>query len=100
MFLEDSQDELMVHSKKREDYIHHLRKFFEICRLYNASLNPRKCLFDVTQGKLLVHILCKKGIYIDPERVREINDLKPPKSKKGVDSFFRKINFVRRFVPN
>jgi hypothetical protein len=32
------------------------------------------------------------------ERVKEINDLKPPTSKKGVHSFFGKINFVPRFV--
>jgi hypothetical protein len=99
-FMEDYQDDLMVHSKKREDHIHHLRKVFERCRLYGVSLNPKKCLFIVTQGKLLGHIVCKEGIYIDPERIKEINELNPPTSKKGVQSFFSKINFVRRFVPD
>jgi hypothetical protein len=42
----------------------------------------------------------KEGIYIDPERVNAINDLNPPTSRKGVQSFFGKINFVRRFVPD
>jgi hypothetical protein len=44
--------------------------------------------------------VCKEGIYIDPERVKDINELNPPSSKKGVQSFFGKINFVRRFVPD
>jgi hypothetical protein len=44
--------------------------------------------------------VCKEGIYIDPERVKAINELNPPSSKKGVQSFFGKINFVRRFVPD
>jgi hypothetical protein len=57
-------------------------------------------LVRLTQGKLLGHIVCNEGIYIDPERVKEINDLNPPTSKKGVQSFFDKINFVRRFVPD
>ena len=52
----------------------------------------------VAQGKLLGHIVCKKDIYIDLERVKEINYLNPPTYKKGVQSFFDKINFVRRFV--
>jgi hypothetical protein len=98
-FLEDYQDDLTVHSKKREDHIHHLREDFERCRLYDISLNSRKCLFVVTQGKLLGHVVCKEGIYIDPERIKEINDLNPTTSKKGVQLFFGKINFVRRFVP-
>jgi hypothetical protein len=36
----------------------------------------------------------KEGIYIDPERIKEINDLNPPTSRKGVQYFFGKINFV------
>jgi hypothetical protein len=77
-----------------------LRKVFERCRLYGVSLNPKKCLFIVTQGKLLGYIVCKEGIYIDLERVKAINELYPSTSKKEVQSFFGKINFVRRFVPD
>jgi hypothetical protein len=99
-FMDDYQYDLTMNSNKREDHIHHLRKVFERCRLYDVSLNPKKCLFVVTQGKLLGHIVCKEWIYIDPERVKAINELNPPTSKKGVHSFFGKINFVRRFVPD
>jgi hypothetical protein len=77
-----------------------MRKVFGRCRLYGVSLNPKKCLFVVTQGKLLGHIVCKEGIYIDPGRVKYINEIKPSSSKKGVQSFFGKINFVRIFVPD
>jgi hypothetical protein len=97
-FMEYYQYELIVHSEERGDHIHHLRKVFDKSRLYGVSLNPKKCLFVVTQEKLLVHILCKEGIYIDPERLKVINELNPPSSKKLVQSFFGKINFVRRFV--
>ena len=96
----DYQDNLIVHSKIRDDHIHHLRKLFDRCKLYGVSLNPKKCLFVVTQGKLLGHIVCKEGIYIDPERVKSINEINTPSSKKGVQSFFGKINFVRTFVPD
>jgi hypothetical protein len=83
-FMEDYQDNLIVHLKTRDDHIHHLRKVFERCRLYGVSLNPKKCLFIVTQGKLLGHIVCKEGIYIDPKRVKAIHELNPLTSKKGV----------------
>jgi hypothetical protein len=56
-FMVDYQYYLKVHSNKREDHIHHLRKVFERCRLYEVSLNPKKCLFVVNQGKLLGHIV-------------------------------------------
>jgi hypothetical protein len=57
IFMENYQDDLTVHSKTRSDHIHHLRIDFERCRLYGVSLNPKKLLFIVTQGKLLGHIV-------------------------------------------
>jgi hypothetical protein len=93
----DYQDDLIVHSKTRNEDIHHLRQVFERCRLYGVSLNLKKCFFVVVEGKLLGHIFCKEGIYIVPERVRDINELNPPSSKKGVRSVFGKINFVEIF---
>jgi hypothetical protein len=97
-FMEDYQDDLIVHSNTRGDHIHHLRNFFDQCSLYDVSLNKKKCLFVVAQGKLLGHIVCKEGIYIDPEIFKAINELNPLSSKKGVQSFFVKINFAGRFV--
>jgi hypothetical protein len=97
--MEDYQDELTIHLKKRGDRIHHLRKVFDRCRLYCVYLNPKKRLFFLAQGKLLGHIVCKEWIYIDPKKVKSINELNSPSSNKGVQSFFGKINFVRRFVP-
>jgi hypothetical protein len=99
-FMEEYQDCLIMHSKTRGDHIHHLRKVFDRCRLYGVSLNPKKCLFVVTQEKILGHIVCREGIYIDLERVKSINELNTLSSKEGVQLFFDKINFVRNFVPN
>ena len=77
-----------------------MRKVFDRCRLYGVSLNPKKCLFVVTQEKILGHIVCREEIYIDLERVKSINELNTLSSKEGVQLFFDKINFVRNFVPN
>jgi hypothetical protein len=44
------------------------------------------------------HIVKKEGIYIHPNRLKAINELNPPTSKKGVQSFFGKTIFVKRFV--
>jgi hypothetical protein len=46
------------------------------------SLNPRKSIFGVTQGKLLGHIISDSGISIDPKRVTAILNIQSPTSKK------------------
>ena len=59
-------DEVTIFSKKREEHDFHLKHIFECCKKYGISLNPKKCVFIVTEGKLLGHVISKKGISIDP----------------------------------
>jgi hypothetical protein len=93
-------DEVMVYSKNREEHIQHLTHIFERCRKYGISLNPKKTIFGVEEGKLLGHIISQVGIHIDPERIKAIAQLPLPHNKKAMQSFFGQINFVRKFTPD
>jgi hypothetical protein len=92
-------DDVIVFSKRKKDHLSHLRVVLERCRKFGISLNPKKSVFAVEQGKLLGFIVYKDGMIIDPERTQAIAKLPPPSSKKVMQSFLGKINFVRRFVP-
>ena len=46
------------------------------------------------------HIVLAEGARIDSSRVEAIQALSLPRSKKEVQSFLGKINFLRRFVSN
>ncbi|XP_060195081.1 uncharacterized protein LOC132624294 [Lycium barbarum] len=52
---------------------------------HNLKLNPAKCAFGVPAGKLLGFIVSRKGIELDPSKIKAIQDLPPPKSKKDKD---------------
>jgi hypothetical protein len=69
------QDDLTVYSKNRSDHIDHLRKNFDRCRSLGISLNPKKSILGVFEGKLLGHIVSKEGVRIDPERVKGIMEI-------------------------
>jgi hypothetical protein len=58
-------DDVIVYSKSREYHIQHLTQIFERCRKYGISLNPKKTIFGVEEGKLLGHIISQSGIRID-----------------------------------
>jgi hypothetical protein len=98
--IEIYQDDLTVVSKDRKDHLSHLRIVFERYRKYGISLNPKKSVFGIDEGKLLGHVASPGGVSIDPERVQSIKDVRPPINKKALQSFLGKINFIRRFVPN
>ena len=65
-------DDVTIYSKNREDHIQHLTQIFERCRIYDISLNPKKNIFGVEEGKLLGHFISQVGILIDPERIKAI----------------------------
>jgi hypothetical protein len=88
-----------IFSKNKTDHLAHLRAVLQGCRKYVISLNPKKSIFAVEQGKLLGFIVSSEGMIINPERTEVITKLPPPTSKKSVQSFLGQINFVRRFIP-
>ena len=93
-------DDVTVYSKHRPGHINHLRKVFERCRKFGISSNPKKTIFAVSKGILLGCMVSKHGIMIDPERTQAISKITYPSSKKAMQSFLGKINFVRRFIPS
>ena len=87
-------DDVTIFSKKREEHAFHLRQIFERCRKYGIYLNHNKCVFVVTEGKLLGHVISKKGISIDLEIIKAIEQISLPHNKKGMQYFMGTINFV------
>jgi hypothetical protein len=93
-------DDVTVFSKNKGDHLAHLRSVLQRYHKYDISLNPKKYVFAVEQGKLLGFIVSNEGMIIDPERTQFISKLPPPSSKKSMQSFLGQINFVRRFIPS
>jgi hypothetical protein len=63
-------DDVTVYSQSDEEHLLHLRRVFEKCRKFGISLNPKKILFGLEEGKLLGHIISKDRIKIDPKQNR------------------------------
>ena len=73
-------DDMIAKSQGEDDHVVNLRKLFECLRKFQLKLNPTKCTFGTTFGKLLGFMVSKKGIEIDPDKVRAIQDLPPPQT--------------------
>jgi hypothetical protein len=93
-------DDVTVFSRSDDEHLRHLRRVFEKRRRFGFSLNPKKILFRLEEGKLLGHIISKDRIKIDPSRIEAIQKLEHPRNIKELQSFIGRINFLRRFIPN
>ena len=79
-------DDITVYSKTNEEHLVHLRKVFEKCRKYGLSLNPKKTLFNLQEGKILGHIISEEGINIDPKIIEGILQINHPRNIKEMQS--------------
>lgn len=79
-FMEDYVDDILASSYNREEHIEILEKIFDWLEQYKLWLNPKKCVFGVTSGKLLGYIVSARGIKVDPAKVKEIMEMTSPKN--------------------
>jgi len=93
-------DDITIFSNSDEEHLEHLKKTFEKCRKYGLSLNAKRSVFALEEGKLLGHIVSRDGVKIDPARVQAVQKIPLPRSKKDIQFVLGKINFLRRFVSN
>ena len=68
------------------------------CRGSRLSLNPEKCVFGVTSGALLGHIVSNDGIVVDPDKVKAILQAPAPTNAKALSRFLGQIGWQNRML--
>jgi hypothetical protein len=71
-------DDIVAASKKKAPYISDLTKTFANMHESKLKLNPGKCVFRVTQGKVLGCLVSTKGIEANPDKIKAILQMQHP----------------------
>ncbi|KAK3007400.1 hypothetical protein RJ639_016406 [Escallonia herrerae] len=90
---EDTKLELSI---KSEFHVEDLRETFDILRKYRMKLNPLKCAFRVESGKFLGFIVSQRGIKANPEKIKAIQAMTPPKTIKQVQELIGRVAALGR----
>jgi hypothetical protein len=77
-------DDEVVKSKKHVDLLDDLKETFDNLRKYKIMLNPKKCVFGVSSGKLLGYMVSSRGIDMNPKKVEAIEQLQSPRTRKEI----------------
>ncbi|GKV02599.1 hypothetical protein SLEP1_g15017 [Rubroshorea leprosula] len=61
-------------------------------------LNLAKCIFGVESGKFLGFMVSQRGIEVNPEKIRAIAEMEPPKSVKDIQRLTGRVVALHRFI--
>jgi hypothetical protein len=70
-------DDIVVKVKSSASLSDNPALVFDRLRLTRTKLNPDKCVFRVTTGKLLGFLISCRGIEANPEKIRTIEAMRP-----------------------
>jgi hypothetical protein len=91
-------DDIIVASKEKALDISNLTETFTNMREAKLKLNPEKCVFGVTRGKVLGCLVSTKGIEASPEKVKAILQMQPPQTRKEVKKLAGHIAALNKFI--
>ena len=91
-------DDMIVKARGRADHLATLKRLFERIQKFRLRLNPKKCTFGVTSGKLLGHMVSERGIEVDLDKIRAILDMSVPWTEKEIRGFLGRLQYISRFI--
>ena len=80
------------------EHVNDLGSIFEILRKHKLRLNAFKCSFGVGSDKFLGYMVIHRGIELNPDQVKAINSLQPPRNPKEVQKLIVMTLALNRFI--
>jgi hypothetical protein len=93
-------DNILIYSRSMEEHEEHLWIVLQRLRDHQLYAKFSKCEFWIKEVPFLGHVVSPEGITVDPDKVREVLEWKPPAMMSEVQSFLRLVGYYRRFIPN
>jgi ribonuclease HI len=91
-------DDIMVKTRRGSTLMEDLTLVFDKLRATRTKLNPDKCVFGVSAGKLLGFLVSHRGIEANPEKIRTIEAMRPPTRIKDVQKLTGSLAALSRFI--
>ena len=91
-------DDIVVKTREEHTLMEDLGETFANLRKVNIKLNPAKCVFGVPSGKLLGFLVSHRGIEANPDKIKAIEEMQPPRCLKDMQRLAGCMASLGRFI--
>ena len=93
-------DDILIHTQTWEDHKLVVRALLERLRDVGLTAKPSKCEVACQSLQFLGHVVGNGTLQPQCNKITQIKDAKPPRTKKELRSFLGFVGYYRRFIPN
>jgi hypothetical protein len=90
-------NDVLVYGKDSTEHDERLMAVLKRLEAAKVTLNKGKCVFAQEEVKFLGHLVNKKGIAPDPEKVHALNNMKEPTCLADLRRFLGMANYLGKF---
>nr|GEU81100.1 putative reverse transcriptase domain-containing protein [Tanacetum cinerariifolium] len=80
-------ENILIYSKSKEEHEVHLKWILELLEKEKLFRKFSKCEFCLQEVHFLGYIVNSEGIHVDPNKIKAVKNLKPPKTPTEIRSF-------------
>ena len=91
-------DDLLVFAQTIPVFLENLRSVFIALRLYNITLNPKKCRFGMPSVEYVGHVIDEHGVTFTEEKRGAVLNFPLPQRHKEMLQFLGLVNYFREHL--
>ncbi|XP_041461733.1 uncharacterized protein LOC121413037 [Lytechinus variegatus] len=93
-------DDILIHSTTWDQHLATLTELLSRLRAAKLTARPSKCFVGHSKVEFLGHVIEDGTVSPRPEKLKAIQEISRPHTKRELRSFLGMTNYYRKFIPN
>ena len=91
-------NDMAIKSRQVKEHLADLGEVVSVLKEHKLRLKASKCSFGVSLGKFLGYMITHQGIEVNPNQIKAISSLHPPRNPKEVQKLIGMATTLNRFI--